>query len=139
MFHKKIKNERTKRNLSQQDLANKLNISRQTISKWERQERYPSIDTLIDLSDFFEVSLDELLKNDLNLKEKIIKDSKKLKYPKLKMFFDVLHVIGIIAFVIAIPIVVFNSISGVILGINAIIVFLIGLIGKYFVDKKYVS
>ncbi|WP_245719436.1 helix-turn-helix domain-containing protein [Pelagirhabdus alkalitolerans] len=58
-------------------MANKLNVSRQSISKWESEEEYPSIETLIDLSYAFEISLDELLKSDQDLTEKIIIDSKK--------------------------------------------------------------
>lgn len=76
-FHEKLKEERVKRNLSQEEVANKLNVSRQSISKWESEEEYPSIETLIDLSYAFEISLDELLKSDQDLTEKIIIDSKK--------------------------------------------------------------
>ncbi|MED4669699.1 helix-turn-helix transcriptional regulator [Lysinibacillus fusiformis] len=42
----------------------KLNISRHSISKWERGERYPSIELLIKLSDIFDITLDELVKED---------------------------------------------------------------------------
>ncbi|WP_260508244.1 helix-turn-helix transcriptional regulator [Cytobacillus firmus] len=47
-FSSKIKEERQKHNMSQQQLGEKLNISRQSISKWERGESYPSIELLID-------------------------------------------------------------------------------------------
>ncbi|WP_175445521.1 helix-turn-helix transcriptional regulator [Lysinibacillus sp. FSL M8-0216] len=42
----------------------KLNISRHSISKWERGESYPSIELLIKLSDIFDITLDELVKED---------------------------------------------------------------------------
>nr|WP_240515861.1 helix-turn-helix transcriptional regulator [Bacillus cereus] len=52
-FYKKLKEERLKHNLSQEELALKLNISRQSISKWELEKGYPNIETLIALSDLF--------------------------------------------------------------------------------------
>lgn len=138
-FHKKFKEERVKRDLSQEELANMLNVSRQSVSKWEREQGYPNIETLIDLSYIFEISLDELLKSDEHLKGKIIKDSKQLKYPRLKSFFDMFYVIGIIVFILALPVLLFSATSAIILVINGILIALIGLTGKYFVDKKYVS
>ncbi len=54
---------RKKSHLSQCDLANKLNISRQSISLWETDQTIPSIDNLISLANIFNVSLDELCGN----------------------------------------------------------------------------
>ena len=56
---------REKRNLSQEDLARKLQISRQSISKWEQGISYPSILYLVPLAKIFDCTLEELLK-DLN-------------------------------------------------------------------------
>lgn len=138
-FHKKLKEERVRKELSQEELAKMLNISRQSISKWERKEGYPNIETLIDLSYLLEISLDELLKSDVDLKEKIIKDSKELKYPRLKMFSDILYFIGIIVVISTLPLFLFSSVSAIVLIINGILISLIGFIGKYFVDENYVS
>lgn len=52
---------RKEHNLSQEDLAQKLNISRQAVSKWERAEASPDTDKLIDLAELYGVSIDELL------------------------------------------------------------------------------
>ena len=52
---------RTEKNLSQDDLANALEVSRQSVSKWETNSSVPELDKLIKLSDFFGVSLDELV------------------------------------------------------------------------------
>ena len=49
MLSEKIKKYRLDNNLTQLDLANKLFVSRNAVSKWERDEGYPSIDTLKDL------------------------------------------------------------------------------------------
>ncbi len=57
----RISNLRKNRNLSQEDLAGLLNVSRQTISKWENQEVLPDAYNLIGLSQIFSVSIDEIL------------------------------------------------------------------------------
>lgn len=57
----RIKEQRELKNWSQDELAEILNISRQSISKWELNKVYPSIDMLIKMSDLFDVSLDELI------------------------------------------------------------------------------
>lgn len=60
---------RKQKNLSQQELANKLNVSNKTISKWERGNGTPDVDTLIKLSKVFNISLDEFI-NDNSKNEK---------------------------------------------------------------------
>lgn len=52
---------RKEKGLSQEELANRLKISRQAVSKWERGEASPDTDNLIELSKFYDMSLDELL------------------------------------------------------------------------------
>lgn len=54
---------RTEHNLSQGDLAEKINVSRQSISKWETGASTPDLDKLITLSDLFHVSIDQLVKD----------------------------------------------------------------------------
>ncbi|MEB5648577.1 helix-turn-helix domain-containing protein (plasmid) [Mammaliicoccus sciuri] len=95
-FYEKLKQERKRHNLSQEDLTNKINISRQSISKWEREQGYPNIETLIKLSDLFDITVDELLKGDYFLKDKIFEDSKKLKHPLLFTIGEVIGLLGII-------------------------------------------
>lgn len=56
-----IKNLRTTKNLSQDELAEKLYISRQAVSKWENSEATPDIDKLVQLAEIFGVSLDYLV------------------------------------------------------------------------------
>lgn len=57
---------RKKHNLSQEDLANKIGVSRQAVSKWELAEASPDTDNLILLAEIYGVSLDELLKGESN-------------------------------------------------------------------------
>ena len=58
-----IKDARQKNNISQESLAEQLGVSRQTISSWENGKSYPDIVSIIKISDIFDISLDELLKD----------------------------------------------------------------------------
>src|SRR5690554_939758 len=93
-FSKVLKEQRTKHNLSQEQLADKLHIARQSISKWERGEAYPGIGMLLRLSELFDISVDALLKGDESLKEEIIKDGERVSHPRLKLFFDWMFLTG---------------------------------------------
>lgn len=62
----KLRELRKKKGISQQDLANDLNISRESISKYENGEQEASYDTLRRLSKYFNVSIDYLLNNNVN-------------------------------------------------------------------------
>lgn len=61
---KKLKNARIEAGLTQEKAAEKINVSRQTISNWENEKSYPDIVSVIRLSTLYSVSLDELLKGD---------------------------------------------------------------------------
>lgn len=54
---------RAERKLSQGDLAEKLDISRQSVSKWETGQAVPEVDKIIKLADLFDVTIDELLRD----------------------------------------------------------------------------
>ncbi|MGO3469226.1 MAG: helix-turn-helix domain-containing protein [Weissella hellenica] len=60
----KIKVQREKKNWSQQELADQIHISRQSISKWEQNKAIPSITNIVMMSNLFNISLDELMKDD---------------------------------------------------------------------------
>ncbi len=74
IFGTKLKKERERRGWSQEYLAKQIHVSRQSVSKWETNKNYPSIEMIIDISDLFDITIDELLRSDEGLKEKIIKD-----------------------------------------------------------------
>jgi transcriptional regulator GlxA family with amidase domain len=59
-FNNKLYTLRKQKGFSQEELANRLNVSRQTISKWEVGESTPDLENLVAISELFEVSLDEL-------------------------------------------------------------------------------
>ena len=81
---KKLKNARIEAGLTQEKAAEKIDVSRQTISNWENEKSYPDIISVIALSDLYSVSLDELLKGDQKMAEyleestNIVKSNKKL-------------------------------------------------------------
>ena len=58
----KLKSSRVKKGFSQNDVAEELHISRQSISKWENDISYPDLDNLVKLSTYYQVSTDYLLK-----------------------------------------------------------------------------
>ncbi len=65
-FNENLRNLRKEKDLSQDYLAAKLNVSRQTISKWENGSAMPNLSKLIELAEFFEVSMDTLLGMEFN-------------------------------------------------------------------------
>lgn len=74
-----IKRHRTDLGLSQDDLAAKIYVSRQTVSSWENDKTYPDVESLLLLSVLFDVTVDELIKGDVEaMKEAISNDYKKM-------------------------------------------------------------
>lgn len=71
MLAKQLKSARLNKKFTQQDVADKLNISRQSISKWENGSSTPDIATLKVLASFYEISIQDLTKEKKQLKEKI--------------------------------------------------------------------
>lgn len=67
---KKITWLRQKNGISQEELADRLEVSRQSVSKWEMDAAYPRIDKLIQMCTVFGVSTDELLKEEISFEEK---------------------------------------------------------------------
>lgn len=112
IFSERLKEEREKRNWSQNDLAEKLHVSRQSVSKWETGKNYPSIEIIIHLSDLFGITIDELLRSDEELTQKVIEDSKQLAYPKWKVFLDSLFIIGVFLFIAKIVVWMLNKFAG---------------------------
>lgn len=66
MYGPRIKHFRKLCNMSQRELADKLHVSQSSITQWEREERTPDIETIINLCSIFGVTSDMLLGNELN-------------------------------------------------------------------------
>lgn len=79
---KKLKENRVRKQMTQQDLADKLLVSRSTISNWESDRSYPDLESLKELSQIFATSIDDLLLDDSELIKKMSKDMKKGKHRK---------------------------------------------------------
>lgn len=77
-----IKENRKKQNLTQEDLAELLNVSRSTISSWETERSYPDLEMVLALSETFGISVDDLLKGDQTIVEEITKDTRSRKKHK---------------------------------------------------------
>jgi len=98
-----IHENREKHHLSQIQLANQLHVSRQAISNWKNDRFFPSMDNLLELSTIFDISIDDLLKEDPILKsefekQQVIKDANFFKSFNKKeelLFSIILILIGI--------------------------------------------
>ena len=96
---KKIVKIRKDNNLTQEDFAEKYNVTRQTISSWENSKSYPDLDTLVKISNDFKVSLDVLLKEDKKVIENISKSQKaSKKYKRILVILGIIISIVIISF-----------------------------------------
>jgi len=62
---------REAKNMSREELAQQINVSRQAVYKWENNKGYPDIQNLLRLSEIYETTIDELIKNDPTLQRKI--------------------------------------------------------------------
>ena len=78
-FHEKLQLLRTNENLTQEELAEKLYVSRTAISKWESGRGYPSIDSLKAIAKYFHVTIDELIGGEeiVTLAQEDVKNSRK--------------------------------------------------------------
>lgn len=91
-----IKLNRQKLSLSQEALAEKLYVSRQTISNWENEKSYPDIHSLLLLSNLFNVSVDELIKGDIDMMKEKINTNDVNRYNRLAGIFTVLFILSVI-------------------------------------------
>ena len=101
---KQIKKYRTETNLFQEELADKIFVSRQTISNWENDKNYPDIKSLVLMSEVFQVSLDNLIKGDLERMKKEIDIQEYAKFQKDSTIFTVIFIVLLVA---PVPLVMF--------------------------------
>ena len=105
MLGEKLKTQRMSLGLTQQEVAEHLHVSRQTISNWEVGRNFPDIPMIISISDYYGISLDELLKGDEGLMDKMKKDAELVKRTKRRKVFDGVFV-GLLVLTIAFAFVV---------------------------------
>jgi len=131
-----IKEIRENAGLSQEQFAEKLAISRQAVSKWERGVALPDIENIMYISDLFNVSLDTIVKGDEKMTKKIISDSKNAKIMN-KLFIGIMIVVtAIFAFIMG-----FGGIVSLVFDPKAIIIIVIFpllfqyiMYGKFFIN-----
>lgn len=111
---KQIKKYRSEMNLSQEELADKVFVSRQTVSNWENDKNYPDIKSLLLLGEVFGVSLDILVKGDIENMKKVINEAEVKKYNTYGNIFAILFVASLVLFI---PLVKFLKIAGIIVWI----------------------
>lgn len=92
----KLKNARLNKKLTQEEVAEKLFVSRQSISNWENNKTYPDIGNVIALSDLYQISLDELLKGSDNFTKHLEESTDIVKSNKKLIFFIGLALIAMI-------------------------------------------
>lgn len=127
---KQIRRYRTERKLSQDALADKIYVTRQTISNWENDRNYPDIRSLVLLSNVFGVSLDILVKGDLEKMKEQIKEEDIRAFNRDGVIYSVLLITMIVS---PIPLTHFLGWGG------AILWGMIGIAAFYFalrVEKK---
>ena len=96
----KIITMRNEKNHSQEQLAEKLNVTRQTISNWENGKFYPDIDSLVNLSKYFNVSLDDLLSYDEKVLDYLKDSTDIVKSNKNILYAILLNILLIIVFIV---------------------------------------
>lgn len=99
---KQIKSCRQEANLSQEELAERVYVSRQTISNWENDKSYPDVNSLVLLSEVFQISLDKLIKGDI---DRMREEIKKEEVTKLNHYGTILTVLFVVMLVSVVPLV----------------------------------
>lgn len=131
---KQIKRYRMEANLSQEELADKVFVSRQTISNWENDKNYPDIKSLVLMSEVFHVSLDILIKGDL---ERMKKEIDKQEYAEFQKNSNIFSILFVVLLIVPVPLVMIFEWFGMVLYIG------LWTIGMYFAirlekyKKKY--
>ena len=107
-----IKKYRSNMNLSQEELAEKVYVTRQTISNWENNKNYPDIHSLLLLSSLFNISLDQLIKGDINIMKEEIKEDELQKFNRYGIIFTLLLLLTMVS---CVPLAIFLNYYGLII------------------------
>ena len=94
---KQIKTYRQEARLSQEELANRIYVSRQTISNWENDKSYPDVNSLVLLGEVFHISLDKLVKGDIDMMKEVIQKEDIAKMNRYSKIYAILLVVLIIS------------------------------------------
>ena len=112
MLGEKIRNLRKENKISQEALAEKLGVSRQSISLWENDQTMPSMENIVSIANIFGVSTDTLLKENTEKEtEEKIEETIEIKKPLKKKSFMILSIILVLAIIIVSAFVVVDKFS----------------------------
>lgn len=96
---KQIKMYRLENKLSQEELADRIYVSRQTISNWENDKSYPDINSLVLLSEVFKVSLDKLIKGDVDVMKDVIQKEEVDKMNHYGKIYTIMLIVTVVSVV----------------------------------------
>ena len=97
----RLKQARITRGMTQEQVTERVMVSRVTLSHWENGKTLPDIASLISLSDIYQISLDELLKGDPKMTEKVKKDAKDLNNRRVLLITAILALIVMLTYTIS--------------------------------------
>lgn len=113
-FHEKLQELRKNRGITQEELAEALYVSRTAISKWESGRGYPSIDSLKEISNYFSVSIDDLL-----LGEKLLLIAEKENKANIRTICDLLFgIVDVCSFMLILLPLYPNTVEGFVYSVN---------------------
>ena len=121
-----IKKYRKQKNFSQEELAEKVYVSRQTISNWENDRSYPTLESLLILSALFDISLDTLVKGDIDIMKR------ELSKHDMNLWTRVMLLFLFLGIVVGIPATYIFSYGGLIVAATLLI---ISLVAAFKVDS----
>lgn len=102
-FGQKLKEARTKAGLTQETVAQQVGVSRQTMSNWENNRSYPDLASVLKLSDLYGISVDEMLREDADLRKKV-----EQRQENIKRYCSWVHDLGILLMPVAVVLAFFE-------------------------------
>lgn len=94
---KQIKKHRQEVQLSQEKLADRVYVSRQTISNWENDKSYPDVNSLVLLSEIFQISLDNLIKGDIEVMKDVIQKEEIVKMNRYGKIYTLMLIVTVVS------------------------------------------
>lgn len=134
-----IKKHRNELSLSQEELAEKVYVSRQTISNWENDKSYPDVNSLVLLSEIFNVSIDNLIKGDIEIMKEQIRAEDRKEFESLSHIYAILFFLAMLS---PIPLFHFLRLVGiciwlVLMGLTLFVAFRLEKMKKQFDIQTY--
>ena len=94
---KQIKFYRNQISMSQEELADRIFVSRQTISNWENDKSYPDINSLVLLCEVFQISLDVLVKGDIHKMKEVIQKEDVMRMKHYETMYTILLIVTMVS------------------------------------------